>query len=185
MTRFLKPLSIVVAALLVVGGGSLLLSRDKEETYTITAYFTKAIGLFENSDVDIIGVPVGKVTNITPMGEKVRVVMELPTKYKVPDDAFAQIVPISIIADRYVQLHPPYTGGGYLEDGAVLDVDRTQIPAELDDVFKQLKKLLEAIEPGKEGEPGALGDLIVQLNETLKGNEQDLKGTIINAAALT
>ncbi|HYI45659.1 MAG TPA: MCE family protein [Actinomycetota bacterium] len=185
MTRFLKPLSVIVVALLVLGGGGLLLSREEEETYTITAYFTKAIGLFENSDVDIIGVPVGKVTNITPMGEKVRVVMELPTKYKVPKEAFAQIVPISIIADRYVQLHPPYTGGEYLKDGAVLDVDRTQIPAELDDVFKQLKKLLEAIEPGKEGEPGALGDLIVQLNETLKGSEQDLKGTLINAAALT
>lgn len=185
MTRFLKPLSTVVVALLVLGGAGLFLSRDKEETYTITAYFTKGIGLFENSDVDILGVPVGKITNIDPQGDKVRVVMELPTKYKVPDDAFAQIVPISLIADRYIQLHPPYTGGGYLQDGAVLDVDRTQIPAELDDVFKQLKKLLEAIEPGKNGEPGALGDLIVQLNETLKGKEKDLKGTLINAAALT
>lgn len=185
MSRYIKPLSTAVAALLVLGGAALAFSRDKEETYTVTAYFTKAIGLFENSDVNILGVPVGKVTNIQPQGDRVKVVMELPTRYKVPADAFAQIVPISIIADRYVQLAPVYEGGEYLQDGAVLDVDRTQIPAELDDVFRQLKKLLEAIEPGEEGEPGALGELIVQLNDTLKGSEQDLKGTLINASALT
>ena len=185
MTRFLKPLSIAVVTLLVLGGAALFLRSDKEETYTITAYFTKTIGLFENSDVDILGVPVGKVTNVQPDGTRVKVVMEIPVEHKVPADAFAQIVPISVISDRYVQLHPVYEGGEYLRDGAVLDVDQTQIPAELDDVFRQLKKLLEAIEPGKKGEPGALGELIVQLNETLKGREQDLKGTLINASALT
>ncbi|HEX2295006.1 MAG TPA: MCE family protein, partial [Actinomycetota bacterium] len=75
--------------------------------------------------------------------------------------------------------------GNTLPDGAVLDVDRTQIPAELDDVFLQLKKLLEAIEPGKEGEPGALGELVVQLDRTLAGHEQDLRGTLIHGARLT
>lgn len=185
MTRFIRPLSFIIAGLLALGGVSLYLNSNKEETYTVTAYFVKAIGLFENSDVDILGVPVGKVTDIQPQGDKVKVVMEISSEHKVPEDAFAQIVPISVIADRYVQLAPTYESGPYLRDRAVLDVDRTQIPAELDDVFRQLKKLLEAIEPGKKGEPGALGDLIVQLNETLKGREQDLKGTLINAAALT
>ena len=50
---------------------------------------------------------------------------------------------------------------------------------------KQLKKLLDAIEPGKEGEPGALGDLIVQLNRTLRNRERDLQGTLITGAELT
>src|SRR5688500_17704156 len=185
MSRYIKPLAVAVVILLVLGGAALAFVRDDNETYTVTAYFTKTIGLFENSDVDILGVPVGKVTNISPQGDQVEVVMEIPTEHKIPADAFAQIVPISVISDRYVQLHPGSQGGDYLRDGAVIDVDRTQIPAELDDVFKQLKKLLEAIEPGKKGEPGALGELIVQLNETLKGKEQDLKGTLINASALT
>ncbi len=185
MSKYIRPLAGAVVALLVLGAAALVFARDEEETYTVTAYFTKAIGLFENSDVDILGVPVGKVTQIDPQGESVKVVMEIPTEYKVPEDAFAQIVPISVISDRYVQLHPVYEGGPFLRDGAVLDVDRTQIPAELDDVFKQLKKLLDAIEPGKKGEPGALGGLIVQLNETLSNREEDLKGTLINASALT
>ena len=187
MRGFIRPLSYVVAALLLIGGGTLAYSNmsDGDDTYQVTAYFEKAIGLFPNSDVDILGVPVGKVTTVDPAGDKVRVEMEITDRYKVPANAFAQIVPISVISDRYIQLAPVYQGGPALEDGAVLDLDRTQIPAELDDVFKQLKKLLDAIEPGKKGEPGALGDLVVQLNQTLKDREQDLKGTLISASKLT
>ena len=47
------------------------------------------------------------------------VTMYIDSKYKVPADAFAQIVPISLISDRYVQLAPAYTGTGpTLNDGA-------------------------------------------------------------------
>lgn len=187
MTRFVRPVAYVAALLVVLGAGAALYRSNAsgDETYTVTAYFEKAIGLFENSDVDILGVPVGKVVDIAPEGTRVKVVMEIDDRYKVPADAFAQIVPISVIADRYVQLHPAYESGPVLEDGAVLDVDRTQIPAELDDVFKQLKKLLEAVEPGKPGQPGALGALIVQLDETLQDRAEDLKGTLINTSKLT
>lgn len=185
MQRYIKPLAILVTVLLVAGGAGLLLRSNKEGTYTVTAYFVKAIGLFPNSDVDILGVPVGKVRSVDPVGSRVKVVMEISDRYKVPADAFAQIVPISVIADRFVQLHPPYTGGPVMTDRTVLDTDRTQIPAELDDVFKQLKKLLEAIEPGANGEPGALGNLVVALNDAVGDSAADLKGTVVNTAALT
>ncbi len=187
MSRLIRPLALAVAALLVLGGGYLgydRISADKE-TYQVTAYFTKAIGLFEKSDVDILGVPVGTVESVEPIGSQVKVVMNINERYKVPADAIAQIVPISVISDRYIQLAPVYEGGPALEDGAEIPVENTFIPAELDDVFKQLKKLLDAIEPGRSGEPGALGELIVQLNETLRDREEDLKGTLITGSELT
>jgi virulence factor Mce-like protein len=187
LRTLVRPLAFVVAALLLGSGvyaAAGALDKD-DETYTITAYFEKAIGLFENSDVTILGVAVGKVTDVEPVGTRVRVEMEISNDNLVPVNAFAQLVPISVISDRYVQLDPPYTGGKTLTDGAVLDTDRTQIPAELDDVFLQLKKLLEAIEPGQEGEPGALGELVVQLDRTLSGHEEDLRGTLVNGARLT
>ena len=139
MERFIKPLAGLIALLMVGGGARLVLRANKTGTYTVTAYFEKAIGLFPNSDVDVLGVPVGTVTAVDPQGPTVKVTMEISDEHKVPADAFAQIVPISVIADRFIQLHPPYTDGDVLPDGAVLGVDRTQIPAELDDVFKQLK----------------------------------------------
>ena len=188
MNKFIRPLAFLTAFLAIAAIAGIAISRQddgKKDTYQVTAYFEKAIGLFANSDVNILGVPVGKVEKVEPVGDRVKVVMNVDRKYKVPADATAQIVPISVISDRYVELAPAYQGGPTLENGAVLDVDRTAIPAELDDVFKQLKKLLEAIEPGKAGEPGALGDLIVELNETLRDRESDLQGTLINAAQLT
>lgn len=185
MQRFIRPLGILIVVLLLAGGAGLALRSGGEGTYTVTAYFVKAIGLFPNSDVDILGVPVGKVRSVEPQGSRVKVVMEISDRYKIPEDAFAQIVPISVIADRFVQLHPAYTGGPVMEDGTVLETDRTQIPAELDDVFKQLKKLLEAIEPGEHGEPGALGSLVVALNDAVGDRAQELKGTVVNTAALT
>ena len=190
LSRLIKPLAIVVVVLLLMGGAGLFVasSNNDDDKYHITAYFTKAIGLFENSDVDILGVPIGKVTEVVPEGTQVRVEMEIDSKYRIEKspETFAQIVPISVISDRYVQLGPVYQGEGeYLADGDTLDTSVTQIPAELDDVFKQLKKLLDAIEPGKEGEPGALGDLIVQLNRTLQDRERDLQGTLIHGAELT
>ena len=187
MTRFIKPLAFAIAALLALGGGYLGYNAMNKDggTYQVTAYFTKAIGLFPNSDVDILGVPVGTVESVEPIGSQVKVVMNIDEEYKVPADAIAQIVPISVISDRYVQLAPVYDGGSALGDGAEIPVENTFIPAELDDVFKQLKKLLDAIEPGEAGEPGALGELIVQLDETLRDREDDLKGTLITGSKLT
>ncbi len=186
MNNLIKPLSYLVAVLLIAGGvGLKTRGNEEDETYEITAYFTKAIGLYPNSDVDVLGVPVGKIKSVEPVGTRVKVVMQVNDTQKIPADAFAQIVPISLISDRYIQLAPPYTSGPSMAEGDVIDVDRTQIPAELDDVFKQLKKLLDAIEPGGPGEPGALGDLIVALNDTLEDREDDLRGTLTSASDLT
>lgn len=187
MSKYIKPLSTLIILLLLAGGVGLYYTQHAHDndTYQVTAYFQKAIGLFPKSDVDVLGVPVGKIVDVVPVGTRVKVTMEIDKKYKVPQDANAEIIPPSLISDRFVQLSPAYTGGPALADGAVLDLDRTSVPAELDDTFKQLKKLLEAIQPGEEGKPGALGSLIVQLNKALKGQTANLKGTLINASRLT
>jgi phospholipid/cholesterol/gamma-HCH transport system substrate-binding protein len=187
MSRFIKPLTTVVVLLFIAGGAGLYYTQNskKDDTYQVTAYFSRAIGLFPRSDVDVLGVAVGKISDVQPVGTRVKVTMEIEKKYKIPADATAEIIPPSLISDRFVQFEPAYTGGPTLEDGAVLEVAQTAVPAELDDTFKQLKKLLEAIEPGQEGEPGALGALIVELDKALDGQEQNLKGTLINASRLT
>jgi virulence factor Mce-like protein len=187
MSRFIKPLTTLVVILFLAGGAGLYTTANdkKDDTYEVTAYFEKGIGLFPKSDVDVLGVPVGTILDVDPVGTRVKVTMEIDKKYKIPADATAQIIPPSLISDRFVQLQPAYTGGPTLEDGDVLDLDRTQIPAELDDTFKQLKKLLDAIQPGEEGDPGALGALIVELDKALEGQTQNLRGTLIQASRLT
>jgi phospholipid/cholesterol/gamma-HCH transport system substrate-binding protein len=186
MHKLIKPLAYLTALVMIAAGVLLFWPDDgKKDTYAVTAYFEKGIGLFPNSDVNILGVPVGKIRTVEPVGERVKVTMEVSRDYKIPADATAQIVPISLISDRYVEFAPAYTGGPVLQDGSVIPEDRTVIPAELDDVFKQLKKLLDAIQPGGPGEPGALGELIVELDETFQGREDDLQGALTEGAQLT
>ena len=186
MSRLAKILTSVITTLCIVGVGLVvyLQTQNDDDTYEVTAYFEKAIGLFENSDVTILGVPVGKITAVEPVGHRVRVDMEIDGEYKIPADTHAEIVPISVIADRYVEFEV-YRGGPVLQDGAILQVAETEIPAELDDVFLQLKKLMDALRPDGKGELGSLGELIVALDRALEGREQDLKGAIVQGAELT
>jgi virulence factor Mce-like protein len=187
MSEIAKRIVSIVTALCLIGIALVVYvqTQQGEDEYQVTAYFEKGIGLFENSDVTILGVPVGKVHKVDPVGSRVRVDMNINSDYKIPADATAEIVPISVISDRYVEFAPVYQSGPVLQDGATLDVASTKIPAELDDVFKQLKKLLDALAPKEEGQLGSLGELIVALDDALAGREQDLKGTIVNGAELT
>lgn len=159
-------------------------SPRSSETYRAVAYFPKAIGLFEESDVSVLGVPVGKVTAVTPEGDRVKVAMEIERRHRVPADASARIVPISLISDRYVQLDPPYAGGPVLKDGAVIPIERTSIPAELDDLLAGLKRFLDALEAGSEADPGALGDAIANLSRALAGTSSDLSATLQGAGGI-
>ena len=185
MSRLAKLLTTVITVLCFVGVATVIYiqTQNEDENYEVTAYFEKGIGLFKNSDVTILGVPVGKISDVQPVGQRVKVIMNIENKYPIPADSQAEIVPISVISDRYVEFDV-YRGGPRLQDGAVLGVDRTVIPAELDDVFLQLKKLLDALAPQQEGELGSLGELIVALDRALEGREQDLRGTLQNGARL-
>ena len=179
MSTRLKALAAALLALLI-GGASAFASSTRADanTYTVTAYFEKSIGLFSHSDVRVLGVPVGKVTSVEPSGDRVKVTLKLDSQISVPRSASATIVPISLISDRYVQLSPPFDGGPKLRDGDVIDQSHTTIPVELDDLLGSLKKLLDALESGKASDPGALGAAIDNLSKTLDGTGEDLSKTL-------
>jgi phospholipid/cholesterol/gamma-HCH transport system substrate-binding protein len=144
----------------------------------VTAMFTKTIGLFPSSRVMVLGVAVGRVESVTPVGNDVKVVMRIDRTRRIPADASATIVPISLISDRYVQLFPPYSAGSTLKNGDTIGTDRTFIPAELDDLLTQLKKLLDALEQGTQGGSPALGVLVSNLSQSLRGVGGDLSATL-------
>lgn len=173
-----RAMVIGLAIVLMLTGAAAAVVRSEPDGYQITAYFTKAIGLFGESDVKVLGVSVGKVIDVSPEGTRVKVVMQLHPDIKIPANATATIVPISLISDRYIQLSPPYTSGPHLKPGAVLSTSRTRIPAELDDVLGSLEKLFHALEAGREGDPGALADAIDNLAAALEGAGGDLDQTL-------
>lgn len=145
----------------------------------VTAYFTRTVGLYAGSQVRILGVPVGLVTEVVPEGEVVRVELELDARYAVPADAQAVVISPSVVSDRYVQLLPVHTGDGpALADGAEIPVERTAVPVELDRVFGSLDDLAVALGPEGANEDGALSRVLQTGAANLDGNGEALGSTI-------
>src|SRR5688500_5157108 len=113
-----RTLTLIGVAILVIVAGTFLLVQSGSDKRTVSAYFPRAVSLYEGSDVRILGVNVGRVTAVTQAGNSVRVEMEYDAEYKLPADAKAVIVTPTLVADRFVQLTPVYESGPELEDGA-------------------------------------------------------------------
>ena len=178
MTPTPSRLLVGVVGLALAGGVAGCGAFSEEEVKTLTASFDRAVGLYEKSDVRILGVRIGEVTKIVPEGDDVRVEMQYDAKYDIPAEANALVVAPSIVSDRYIQLTPVFTGGSVLEDGAELGKDRTAVPVELDQIYAALDKLNLALGPNGANKDGALNDALKVGAENLKGNGQLLGTTL-------
>lgn len=174
-------LALVLAGVLLVGvaaAGVAMASGGGGGTRHLTAYFTRTIGLYQGNDVRILGVKVGTIDKLTVQGTRVKVEMSYDGKYQLPADVQAVLVPPSVVSDRYIQLTPAYTGGQTLADHAVLDTDRTQVPLEFDEIFRNLDQLNRALGPEGANKHGALSRLINISAKNLAGNGQVLNGAL-------
>ncbi|MGH2786629.1 MAG: MCE family protein [Actinomycetota bacterium] len=181
MTR--RIVSLVVVAALVAGGiFAWRAVRPEPETYALTADVAQAPNLFEAGRVMVRGVEVGRIASVEPRADGVRITLEIDADTKIPSGARLTVVPITVIADRYVQLSPPYSGGAALADGDHIPIDRTQIPAELDDVLTQLEGLLNALERRPGERRGPLFRLIRNLDAVTRGRSDELAGALEGSA---
>jgi virulence factor Mce-like protein len=146
--------------------------------YRVTAYFTQTVGLYPGSGVSILGIDVGEITEITALGDRVRVEMVIDDDYDIPADAQAVVLAPSLVSDRYVQFSPPYDGGPTMEDGAEVPMDRTATPVELDQVYGALDELSAALGPDGANQNGALSDLVDVGAANLDGNGEALNRTL-------
>ena len=181
MNKFIVP--IIIGAL-VLGVGAWALVRDTGEK-TLVAHFPRTVSLYEGSDLRVLGVPVGKVTEVKPNGSDVKVTLTYKDDVDLPADAKAVVISPSIVGDRYVQVTPAYDGGKRLEDGAVLGTDKTSVPVELDQIYSSIDDLVVAIGPEGANENGALTDLLQQTAKNLGGQGEKMNSTIGDLGKLT
>lgn len=180
----LTKILAAVVALLLVGSILLALSQRDGRKY-LTADFAQTNSLYKGSDVKILGVPVGTVESLEPRGDSVRVTISYSGDVKLPDDVKAVVVSPAIVGDRFVQLAPAYDGGAVLKDDAVLSMDRTRVPVELDTVYQSLDDLSVALGPKGANADGALNDLISSTAQQLDGQGEQLNETIRNFGKLS
>ncbi|GAA2135413.1 MCE family protein [Actinomadura napierensis] len=178
-----------ILAVAVLAAALVLLLQEPRQRH-MTAYFTKTVGLYKGAEVRILGIPVGEVTSVKPVGDSVKVGLRWDAKYKVPAGAQAVIVNQTLVADRYIQLTPVYTGGPVLADGATLGTDRTAVPVEVDQVSGSLNDLTKALGPQganaatPDKQQGSLSRLLQVGAQNLQGQGDDIRQTIADTSQM-
>ncbi|MGY2003115.1 MCE family protein [Blastococcus sp. SYSU DS1024] len=167
----------LAATLVLVGALGWTVLRPAGQ-YRVTAWFGQAVGLYAGSDVRVLGIEVGEITEVRPEGGRVRVEMAIDDDYDIPADANAVVLAPSLVSDRYVQFAPVYDGGPAMRDGAEVPLERTATPVELDAVYGALDELSAALGPTGANADGALSDLIDVGAANLQGTGDDLNRTL-------
>ncbi|GAA5162836.1 hypothetical protein GCM10023321_48820 [Pseudonocardia eucalypti] len=204
LPRLLRVVAVVLVLALAAGLIYVLVGGGTKKG---TAYFAEAKSVYPGDAIRILGMEVGAIDKITPEGDKVRVDFHYDGKYSVPANAKAAILAPTLVATRFIQLDPAYSGGPALPDGGVIPVERTVSPVEFDELKAQLAQLADALGPNganadgalnraltvidKNGRPGGVPqgqnfrDMVVELSKaakTLSDGREDLFGTVRNLA---
>ena len=126
---------VVLVGLMLFGAGG---------GYTVTARFINAGQLVKGNDVQVSGIPVGRVTSIK-ISDDGQALVEL----KITDEKFKPLrvgtkavirqFSQSGIANRFVDLEmPPGSGGPKIADGGRIAVDATRTAVDLDTIFNTI-----------------------------------------------
>ena len=173
----------LVAAVVLVG-----YAKDKLDTITVTAQFDSAAGLYEGNVVAVLGMPVGKVTKITPKNGYVEVDFTVDGDVKVPADVQAATISNSILTDRQIELTPPYRGDGpTLQNHDTIGLNRTRTPVEFARVLDTLDKLAVSLRGDGKGN-GPIADVLDGGAAVVDGRGQQIKdalGELSNALRLS
>jgi phospholipid/cholesterol/gamma-HCH transport system substrate-binding protein len=166
-SRAVKIIALVVALAAIVGVSIELFTPAARKT--AIAYLPVAIHLYPGSEVDVLGVKIGTVTSVTPQGDRVKVVLSYDAHRKIPAGAEVVVDEPTLVADRVVELTPPYGGGPVLRDHAVIPMTRTGVPVELDQLSANLVQLATALGPRGANSNGALSRFLHVMAANVRG----------------
>jgi len=121
---------VAAAAYLAVGLAGLELGEGNN--YTIYAEFDNISGLKYGASVEIAGVPIGVVSDITLKDPAARITLKLNKSVKIKDDDIASIRTKGIIGDRYVKISRGASDTYIPADGTIVE---TESVVDLEDVI--------------------------------------------------
>jgi phospholipid/cholesterol/gamma-HCH transport system substrate-binding protein len=178
-SRRLRYATVIALVAVLVVGVYVLSSQGNNRT--IVGYFASAVGLYPGDQVRVLGVPVGSIDTIEPRPSDVKITMSVSKDVKIPKDAKAVIISPNLVSARFIQLTPAYTGGAALPDGGSIDLARTAVPVEWDEVKEALTQL--AVQLGPTGSlqgsmQGPLGRAINQAADTLDGKGESFHNAL-------
>lgn len=181
----MRTTSRVVVALLLAAAALVGWRSLGDDVRTVTVQFPSAAALYVGNPVEVLGVPVGSVQEITPTDGLVEVVLEIDSDVDLPAEVFALQVAPSLISGRSITLAPAWTGGPRLQDGAVIPLERAQVPLDVNDLYASAQDVSEALGPDGANEDGALTRALDVLAANLDGNGDSFAAAVRGLADAT
>ncbi|TDD76707.1 MCE family protein [Actinomadura darangshiensis] len=167
-------LGLAMAASL--GGCSLVPSAGGERTMVV--YVPKARSFYKESKVKVMGADVGLVDKVETQGDKVKVTFHIRKDVPLPQGVQASIVPLNLIGERNLILHPAWRPGQPKQTSDEIPIERTHVPVEVDDALSSFTNLANALDPTKMQQ--ALGTAA----DTVRGNGKEFNATLEQSARL-
>ncbi len=166
---------LVVAA--VVAMALALTSNVFSSTYTVDARFANAVGLNPGSEVLMAGVQVGKVGDVTVVGNHVLAQLDINDGVQIPADSSADISVETLLGAIGVNIQPGGNWGQLLRGGDLLT--NTGTPYEFFQIKSSAGRLLSRTDAK------ALGQVISDLSAATSGDKQQVQELIKGLANVT
>jgi phospholipid/cholesterol/gamma-HCH transport system substrate-binding protein len=114
-----------------------------KDTYRLYAVFDSVSGLIKGAKIEMAGVPIGKVGEIslTPEG-KAKVELLIFKRYKVQEDATALVRTFGVLGDKFVEIRPG-SSQAYLSEGGM--IAKTESPVDLDQILANIGPTVEGL----------------------------------------
>lgn len=168
----LAAVTVLVASLY---GWSVI--KERRNTITLTAQFESSAGLYPSNNVQVLGMKVGSVTKVTPKTGYVEVEFTVDKDVTIPADAQAVTLQTSILAERSVELTPPYRSGPAMQDHATIGLTRTRTPVEFTKTLDMIDRLAASLGGDGKGN-GAVRTLVDSAALMASGNGDSIKSAL-------
>lgn len=136
---------LVIFALVTLGAAGYGLYRFAgistliKPPYTVHAEFEHFGGIYPQAGVDLLGTPVGHVSELrTGPGSGTTVDLVIDDGVRIPADVTATVRTRSALGEQYVSLVPNSEGGPYLEEGSVIKARHTGSPPRVEVMLDNL-----------------------------------------------
>jgi phospholipid/cholesterol/gamma-HCH transport system substrate-binding protein len=144
---------------------------------TYYAAFSESGGLKPNDEVRIAGVRVGKVEKVELAGDHVRATFRVDGGAEFGADTRAAIKVKTMLGAMYLALQP--AGGGQLEEGAEIPVERTSSPYNVIDAFSGLAETSEKIDTDQ------LAESLTTLADLTRNTPEEFKAALDGVSRLS
>ena len=137
----------VLIGLIILGYMTLKVERrslKSVEGYEIAALFDSASGLVKNSEVQVAGIEVGRVKDITLSGNQAKVAMTVKKGVQIYADARAVLRTMGVLGDKYVEIMPGTDKAPKLMAGGTINNTRSTI--ELDHLLAKALPAMDNIQ---------------------------------------